>query len=51
MHHFKSLIAERETWGIFDEVIDDEYVVSFAHTVSKQLDRHNESVMTATQST
>ena len=51
LHHFKSLIAERETWGIFDEVIEDEYVVSFAHTVSKQLDRHNESVMAAIQAT
>ena len=44
MHHFKSLIAERETWGIFDEVIEDKYVVSFAYTVSKQLDRLKESM-------
>ena len=51
MHHFQSLMLERDHVGRSENVMKDEYVEMFADTVSKQLDRHNVSVIAATQVT
>ena len=47
LHHFYGLIADRER-DIQGGIQGDEYIVSLAHTVYKQLDRHIASVDTAT---
>ena len=47
LHHFMGLIVDRER-EVVDGIQDDEYIVSLADTVYKQLDRHSESVDSGT---
>jgi hypothetical protein len=48
MHHFMSLIVDRDKLEEMGNVTADDYVLSFARTVSKQLDRFHESGLAVT---